>query len=167
METNCLESLWNLLNLRRFFILTEHGQDPFDELDEIYRVKLEWIDMSAISCDNNEMSEEDNDLKLTELIRKNKRFVKMENLYNLLDFIYKFIIYELIPLQQNENIDGENQAINPEFDIEYILNPDLLTKLNTILEFDLNVFNLANIKLKNIFHLWMLFIKIYLDINLC
>jgi hypothetical protein len=37
LEMSYLESLWNLLNLRKSILLTEHGQVPFDQLDEEYK----------------------------------------------------------------------------------------------------------------------------------
>ena len=36
-----MQSLLNLLNLKRVILLTEHGQDAFDRLSDQYKVSLE------------------------------------------------------------------------------------------------------------------------------
>lgn len=167
LETVYLESLWNLLSLRRVILLTEHNQDPFDQLDETYRVQIRLEDIDSQSSNNDELTAKEIEQLVIDHIKKKKNVPNLENLSNLLDFIYKFIIYKLIPLStENNGDDDENQTFNGDHEIVYFLNAESIEISSTrSIEFNLDEFNLENIRLKNVHQLWRCFVKIFLDIR--
>jgi len=162
LETIYLESLWNVLSLRRVILLTEHGQDPFDQLSESYRAAIQLEDIGKSS---NDLTPQEIEKHVIEYIKTNKRYPNLENLFNLLDFLYKFIVYKLIPSSQSSNADDDFQAYNKENEIKYFLSPDSIEILGSNLEFELKEFNLENIRLKNIYQLWRCFVKLFLDVK--
>ena len=53
-----MQSLWNLLSLKRLILLTEHGQDGFDKIDVQYKVMIENQTEDEVSLDQeNDASE--------------------------------------------------------------------------------------------------------------
>ena len=166
LETIYLESLWNLLSLRRVILLTEHNQDPFDQLDETYRVQISLEDIDTQS-NNDDLTAKEIEQLVIDHIKKKKNVPNLENLSNLLDFIYKFIVYKLIPLStENNSDDDENQTFNGEHEIIHFLNTESMEISSTrSIEFNLDEFNLENIRLKNVHQLWRCFVKIFLDIR--
>ena len=48
LEMTYLLSLWNLLNFKKAVLLTEHGQDPFDELHESFKESLQQYDIKNL-----------------------------------------------------------------------------------------------------------------------
>ena len=53
-----MQSLWNLLSLKRLILLTEHGQDGFDKIDDQYKVMIENQTEDEVSLDQeNDASE--------------------------------------------------------------------------------------------------------------
>ena len=71
-----LKSLWNLLNMRKAILLTEHGQDPFDELSDDYKEQMD--DLS-----------------------KKSSYLKEEYVFNILEIVYKLIYNQLISSSNN------------------------------------------------------------------
>ncbi len=140
LEMSYLESLWNLLNLRKSILLTEHGQDPFDQLVEEYKELLDE------SC--------------ADVIGANKSFLKEETIFNVLNLIYKLITYRLIPSNNQEEI------INVEISLQDMLDEMLSDETQSGSEaesINLTSFNLKDFKLKNVYHIWKLLIGIYLE----
>lgn len=147
LEVTYLKSLWNLLTFRRVVLLTHHGQDAFDQLGDGFK--------QIITFD-----EDDN--KLKEYILRGKRCADTKNLLHILNIIYKLIVYKFIP--SSSAITDENELSD---DIEI---SDLILELAEQIndsdldkQFDISEFNLSGFKVKNAYHVWKLFVKIYFD----
>lgn len=140
--------------------MTEHGQDPFDQLPELYRTAITLEDLGETE---NDLTAEEIERRVINYIQKNKRYPNLENLFNLLGFLYKFIVYKLIPL--NQNLEASEQAFNPENELHLFLGPDSVEMLASNPEFDLKAFNMNNIRLKNIHQMWRFLVRIFLNIK--
>jgi hypothetical protein len=158
-------------------LFTEHGQDPFDQLDDKFKQNIEKSLITDNPDQNESDEEQDNaliDSKLLDYICNGKKFIKLNNLYNILDVIYKFITYRLIPMTiqvSDKNMSDENEVYDAEFSIEDLLMNDEFidhmisissSKTNIDDRIDLNLFNFRMIKLKHIYHLWKLFVQLYI-----
>ena len=150
-----LKSLWNLLSFRRVLLLTHHGQDAIDKLDDKFKEPIK-IDSTT----------EDKDLK--ELILAGKGCVNSINLFNVLNLLYKLIVYKLIPETETTNTDNETDQVNSS-EIEII---DLIQELfeqtksdtkNEDEQIHLSEFHIKGLKAKNIYHVWKLFVGFYFD----
>ena len=92
-----MKSLWNLLSFRRILLLTHHGQDAIDKLDDRFKEKIQ-------------ITEDDNDKQLKEQILAGKSCVNSINLFNILNLLYKLIVYKLIPESEASNNTDTDQA---------------------------------------------------------
>ena len=92
-----MKSLWNLLSFRRKLLLTHHGQDAIDKLDDRFKEKIQ-------------ITEDDNDKQLKEQILAGKSCVNSINLFNILNLLYKLIVYKLIPESEASNNTDTDQA---------------------------------------------------------
>lgn len=176
METIYAESLWNLLSLRRVVLLTEHGQDPFSRLPDQYRTPIE-IDSNSSTTSSSSTSdsdsetasstrkEDDQDRCAIDHIRKHKRYPNTENLFNLLDFLYKFITYKLVPTSEEASDETNFNIENNLVDFLGADSIELLGGGGMISTFELAEFNLENIKLKHIHHVWRYLIGIYSEVR--
>lgn len=164
LQTVYLESLWNLLSLKHVLLLTEHGQDPFDRLQDDYRDFLDLNDFGIIS--EGKEVEEINKL-IMERIRNGKKYLNVNNMHNLLDFLYKFIVYKLIPASemQSEARGDEDVQFDGSLLILHLLTPDAVEDLENHFELEFNDCNLDNFRLKHIYQLWKFLVKIYLEIK--
>ena len=89
-----------------------------------------------------------------------KKHPKPENVLNILDKIYKYIVYKII-VEVQKNVD--EVSTNCEIPIEYIFNNEQIEEETLEDNFlEPNCFNFNHIKIKNIFHLWKIFVKIHL-----
>ena len=124
-----LKSLWNLLNMRKAILLTEHGQDPFDELSDDYKEQID--DLS-----------------------KKSSYLKEEYVFNILEIVYKLIYNQLIS-SSNNNQDNDETEMSNEIDLEDILT-EMANEENNSNSFkiDFKKLNLENIKLKHIYQFW-------------
>lgn len=150
-----MDSLWNLLSFRRVALLTQHGQDAFDQLDESFKITINYEDL--IGTNKNNLINKIDDRLLIDIICKGKTLVNQKNLYSLLNVIFKFIVYKLISL--NEEDDDYNE-LNLKDVIEEIIDEPIYT-INAEEKVDLNEYNFSNIKVKNIGHLWRLLVTVY------
>lgn len=148
-----LKSLWNLLSFRRVLLLTYHGQDAIDQLDEKYK-------------ENIKLDRANDDKEIKNIILSGKQCVSIINLFNILLNLYKFIVYKLTSSTLNRSNQEEEEE---KFNIEMEIN-DLLSLLETYSQdeeheasVNLNEYNLKSIKLKNIYHVWKLFVSIYFE----
>lgn len=162
-----MESLWNLLNLRRAILLTEHGQDPFDQLDERYRVNISTASLITLK---HKILRTNVDSLIVEKIKNNRAYVDLSNLHNLIDFVYRFILLKLMSNENDKresNSNDEENEMNSNIDIAHILSAydDYSDEFGALSEFTINEFNVENIKLENIHHFWKLLIKIYSNVN--
>jgi hypothetical protein len=176
-----LQSLWNLLSLKRLILLTEHGQDGFDKIDGQYKVMIENQTEDEVSLDqendaseanstlydkNNENSSNSKslsnfELALIEKICKEKKFINLTNLFNFINLLYKLIVFKL--MHQNKN----DENVLWEVSLKEILvglieewNLDMSSKSEEAI--DLEEFDLSDFKLKNVMHLWKLVVNIYI-----
>ena len=131
-----LKSLWNLLNMRKAILLTEHGQDPFDELSDDYKEQMD--DLS-----------------------KKSSYLKEEYVFNILEIVYKLIYNQLIS-SSNNNQDNDETEMSNEIDLEDILT-EMANEENNSNSFkiDFKKLNLENIKLKHIYQFWKYLVGIY------
>ncbi len=176
-----MQSLWNLLSLKRLILLTEHGQDGFDKIDGQYKVMIENQTEDEVSLDqendaseanstlydkNNENSSNSKslsnfELALIEKICKEKKFINLTNLFNFINLLYKLIVFKL--MHQNKN----DENVLWEVSLKEILvglieewNLDMSSKSEEAI--DLEEFDLSDFKLKNVMHLWKLVVNIYI-----
>ena len=152
LEVTYLHSLWNLLSLRRVVLLSEHGQDPFDQLNDAFKVNL-----------TNQGSEEDSDEFFMSQISKGKRFVNLTNLFSLLNVVYKFIVFKLVFIAENEEADLAEMSMSDV--LTEILDEPIFGKTSDDERIDLNEYNFADIKVKHVAHLWKLLVKIFSNLK--
>ena len=140
-----LQSLWNLLSLQRVLLLTEHGQDSFSQLDAQYKQSIEFIKTPA-----------DHDR-----ICAYNRLTNLTNLFHLLNILYRLITFKLIGA-------GDTEPLSLELKIEdviYTLIEDDLIYKDLQDKLDLSAFDLSEVLLKNVFHLWKVVAAIYFEIK--
>lgn len=179
-------------------LLTEHGQDPFSQLGNQYRERFELaVDSSCASDQAPTSSSSDSDseskssdddcdddehTRVVEYIRKHKRYPNTENLFNLLDFLYKLIVYKLVPTSETpvtaggdsggHNADADETPFNVENDLVDFLQSDSVDLLGyrdrdgaAPASFRLIEFNLEKVKLKHIYQVWKCLVKIFGEIS--
>jgi hypothetical protein len=149
-----LKSLWNLLSFRRILLLTHHGQDAIDKLDDKFKEKIQ-------------QSDEDNDKQLKDRILAGKSCVNSINLFNILNLLYKLIVYKLIPESEASNNTETDQIDSSEIEISDLileLFEQTITDPQNIDErIDLSEYHLKNLKAKHSYNVWKLFVAIYFD----
>lgn len=139
--------MWNLLNLHRAILLTEHDQDPFDLLNDKFRYPIQ---------------ENDNE-NIEELAKKimAKKYQKPEKMLIFLEFLYKYIIYWLIPNSESYE-NGESELLNGEMLIKDVFNELMNDNDFSLDNIDLSLIDMENVKLKNFYYLWKLSVHIFL-----
>jgi hypothetical protein len=143
-----LKSLWNLLSLRRVLLLTQHGQDAIDQLNEKFKEpNNDYLDLA----------------KLPDYILSGKKNVNLINHFNILNILYKLIVYKIIPedsiisdTESFENMDTEIKDLIEELDAE-------TNDENSEEKIDLTSYNLKGLKIKNIWNLWKVLVSIYFE----
>ena len=168
-----MESLWSTLNLRKAVLLTEHGQDSFDQLDVTFKepflideataADLAQINIFSIKLTNDESN-------LMRSICRWRQYPKKKNVYNTLALLFKLIVNKLISI--HDVLDDEN-SLNPNMSLEStllgILEEDADdAEQRQIKEDDraqLAEFTLNRFKLRHVYHVWKLFVCIYLGKN--
>ncbi|RNA31081.1 E3 ubiquitin-ligase RNF213-like [Brachionus plicatilis] len=161
LDVSYLKSLWNLLNLRRAILLTEHRQEPFDALNDAFRHPIQK------EQDNQENGIDDNDGNKNEELAKtiiSNKYQKPENMLIILEFLYKYIIYRLIPNSESfeKSKNDETELLNGEIPIEHVFNELANDTDFSQDQVDFQIIDLNNIKLKNVNHLWKILVIIYL-----
>ncbi len=171
-----LKSLWDLLNIRRAILLTEHGQDPFDQLNESFKYQIRADDdfssddeSKAETSDSQESDEKEREMKINEkLIKKlvnGKIFLNLNNLFRILRLLYKFIVHKLYFL--NETNVQEYTELRLESTLQELIEEEQEeNEVNKEEKVQLKDFDLRNFQVKNTFHLWKLFTKVYLESRL-
>ena len=142
MDVTCLKSLWNLLSFQRVLLLTEHGQDPFGQLADDFKSEIELK----------------NDENLVDIICLSGRVKNLTNLFHVLNMIYKLIVFKLTL--------GEQNVEYLEFGIEDFLG-SLVEEIafDNFKQVDLTGFNLKDVKVKNVFQLWKVFVELYFEMK--
>ena len=143
-----LKSLWNLLSLRRVLLLTQYGQDAIDQLNEKFKEpNNDYLDLA----------------KLPDYILSGKKNVNLINHFNILNILYKLIVYKIIPedsiiseTESFENMDTEIKDLIEELDAE-------TNDENSEEKIDLTSYNLKGLKIKNIWNLWKVLVSIYFE----
>jgi len=136
------------LSLRRVLLLTQHGQDAIDQLNEKFK----------------EPNNNDYDLAtLQEDILSGKKSVNLINHFNILSILYKLIVYKIIPedsiisdTESFENMDTEIKDLIEELDAE-------TNNENSEEKIDLSGYNLKGFKIKNVWNLWKVLVSIYFE----
>jgi hypothetical protein len=159
-------------------LLTEHGQDPFDQLNNNYKQYL--YKSSGDDAEDEEASAKKQvelESDLVAHICRGKKFLKASSIFNIIDIFYKFIVYKLIPttttLDNQETVDLEEAAYNPEINLEDILaNDEFVDQIVASMygysdeeRADLKLFNFSDLRLKHIYHVWKIMNRVYLEIN--
>ncbi len=136
------------MSLRRVLLLTQHGQDAIDQLNEKFK----------------EPNNNDYDLAtLQEDILSGKKSVNLINHFNILSILYKLIVYKIIPedsiisdTESFENMDTEIKDLIEELDAE-------TNNENSEEKIDLSGYNLKGFKIKNVWNLWKVLVSIYFE----
>lgn len=140
-----MKSLWNLLSFRRILLLTHHGQDAIDKLDDRFKEKIQ-------------ITEDDNDKQLKEQILAGKICVNSINLFNILNLLYKLIVYKLIPESEASNNTDTDQAnrIGIEISdlIQELFEQTITDTQNIETHIDLTEYYLKALKAKHAYHDW-------------
>jgi hypothetical protein len=98
---------------------------------------------------------------LMEKICKEKKFINLTNLFNLINLLYKLIVFKLMqPNANDENALWEVSLKDILDELKDELNLDISSKSEEAV--DLNDFDLGDFKLKNVIHFWKLVVNIYL-----
>ena len=138
--------------MRRAILLTHYGQDPFDKLNGEYKTPIE-------------LGSDTNDKKLLNAIFSEKtRLLNLIAIFNALSILYKCIVYRLN--DKTTSSGGVEDEQYYEMDAKHVL-AQLSQDCEDEDEANNNVdlfgdYNLDGLKLKNIFHLWKLFVMIYI-----
>ena len=169
LDVTYLQSLWNLLSLKRVILLTEHGQDPFDKLNDKYKAQIILENEDTFldpyeSSENKHLSKSDQ--ILMERICRDKKFINLNNMFNFMNLLYKLVVCKLIQASANEA--DEDSFVNDEsnlkenlFGLIDELNMDVKSARNGEV-LDLDALNLSGFKLKHTYHVWKLAVNIYL-----
>lgn len=173
-----LRSLWMSLSIQRAILMTNYGQDPFDKLPDAYKVNLtiNEIDVNdlyalpEISDDNSDetksMINEDDifDNQLVHIIVGGKMNVLMNlnGISSVLNILYQLIMFQLIPLHNARTVKNEVYAYQNQKlkDCIYELAKNEETNND---KFQIDNFNLDMFTIKNVFHLWNIFVKLYFN----
>lgn len=142
--------MWNLLNLHRAILLTEHGQDPFDLLNDAFRYPIQE-------------NEGENFEELATKIMA-KKYPQPEEMLILLEFMYNCIVHWLIPNSESyEASKNDDSALwNGEMSIKDVFD-ELINEMDILKDhIDFSLINIENIKLKNFYHLWKLCVHFFL-----
>ena len=161
-----LESLWQLLNLRKALLLTQHGQDSFDQLNIIFKEPIQAAGApTTANIFDNKLTSEENDIMRD--ICKNKEYLKKQNLFNALSLLHKLIVNKLMTII---NVNDDENTMNPTMSLEDILSEmssdetsNLQAKSND--QVYLDEFCLRGFQLRHVYHVWKLFVCIYLNKN--
>jgi hypothetical protein len=152
-----LKSLWTSLSLYRAILLTEHGQDPFDKLSNVFKEEIE-----------SDLQRDDLYDELSHKISKNKKFTNRQNLKLLINILYDLITTKLIVNSQSidDSNDEETSTSNYSYSNYYI--NDILTIVydendySQNEELQIDQFNLKDFKGKHAYLVWKLLVKLYL-----
>lgn len=137
-----LKSLWNLLSFQRVLLLTQHGQDPFSQLDEKFKSNIE-LDDEPILMDR---------------ICAVSRTKNLTNLFHILNLVYKLIAFKLT--LEADTLDYLEMEIS---DVLETLTEEFCGSIED--KIDLSGFNLEQVKVKNVFHLWKVISKLYFQLK--
>ena len=140
-----MKSLWNLLSFKRAALLTQHGQDPFSQLNEQYKepISLESGNQYQVLCPDQSIS--------------------AAHLFHMLNLIYRIITFKLTVIVQGEAKEDFSPEMNIAEVIETLVEEGSYNDLEE--KIDLSRFCLKDIRLKNIFQLWKLLISAYLSMK--
>jgi hypothetical protein len=140
-----LKSLWNLLSFKRAALLTQHGQDPFSQLNEQYKepISLESGNQYQVLCPDQSIS--------------------AAHLFHMLNLVYRIITFKLTVIVQGEAKEDLSPEMNIAEVIETLVEEGNYNDLEE--KIDLSRFCLKDIRLKNIFQLWKLLISAYLSLK--
>ncbi len=140
-----MKSLWNLLSFKRAALLTQHGQDPFSQLNEQYKepISLESGNQYQVLCPDQSIS--------------------AAHLFHMLNLVYRIITFKLTVIVQGEAKEDLSPEMNIAEVIETLVEEGNYNDLEE--KIDLSRFCLKDIRLKNIFQLWKLLISAYLSLK--
>jgi len=134
-----------LLSFKRAALLTQHGQDPFSQLNEQYKepISLESGNQYQVLCPDQSIS--------------------AAHLFHMLNLIYRIITFKLTVIVQGEAKEDFSPEMNIAEVIETLVEEGSYNDLEE--KIDLSRFCLKDIRLKNIFQLWKLLISAYLSMK--
>ena len=168
-----LESLWLVLSLCKAMLLAEHGQDSFDQLDATFKEPFvsggaSAADLAQIDIFSNKLTEEENELM--RVICQRRDYPTKKNVFNTLALLFKLIFNKLLPIK--DVLDDEN-SLNPNMSLENallgILEEDADDAQQRQIKEDdraqLSDYTLREFTLRHVYHVWKLFVCIYLGKN--
>ena len=154
-------------------LLTEHGQDSFDQLDATFKEPFvaggaSAADLAQLNIFSNKLTDEENELM--RVICQRREYPKKKNVYNTLALLFKLIVNKLIPIK--DVLDDEN-SLNPNMSLENtllgILEEDADDAQQRQIKEDdralLSDYTLSEFTLRHVYHVWKLFVCIYLGKN--
>ena len=132
-----MQSLWNLLSFKRVLLLTQHGQDPFGQLDDSYKEELDITQQ-----------------QLRDQICPIRQIFSTEHLFHLLNLLYKLIVFKLMNSSTVQELDNMEMCMADVLQ-EMIEQEDLqIKRINS-------EYNFKSLKLKNVYQLWKFFVSLY------
>ena len=162
LDMGYLRSLWHLLNMRRAILLTQHGQDSFDQLNDDFKCDVDGSQFGSTQGDAADLEN-----KLTLHITRNRKHFGPSNLFKLLYILYQFITNKLIEESRQQSKQFEVEHSSSEFDLNDALcefNDELSSEQTATAEaemFDLGQYCFTGIQVKHIWFVWKLLVKIY------
>jgi hypothetical protein len=181
LEVVYLQSLWNILSLKRVILLTQFGQNPFDKIKNNYRVLITICkadgqlqisedhnnDKYFYNPDNEDYTKDDK--TITTFILEGKKIANSSNLLNFLHHIYHLINFKLIPNKDRQIADDDDDFDYSFMNIHDVISEQIEMSYNSDNNnvnqniFSINEYNLTNIKVKHVYHLWNIMVDLYLN----
>lgn len=172
LEIVYLQSIWNLLSLKRVVLLTEHGQDPFDQLSQTFKADLDMKEFIDQLVKNEvdlpilkELKQSRSGVKnpeaiLVDFITQGRRHFNKIQLFNILALFYQYITYQLINAKQTDDSDEAQDAEHNLHDVMQAFNDEMF-EIETEQKVDFAKYDFRFMQVKNIFYVWKLLVKAY------
>ena len=171
LEVVYLQSTWNLLSLKRVLLLTEHGQDPFDQLSATFKADLDMdefiarlkeneVDLPIIKDNKQAKVAKNHETILMDFITQGRRHFNKIQLFNILALFYHYITYKLINEKPSEESDEAQAGEHSLHDVLQEFNDEMFGNENEQ-NVDFEKYDFRFMKVKHVINIWKLLVKAY------